>query len=92
LEGALFADVGNIWSLSKNDDRNGGLFKWNKFYKDIAVAGGLGIRWDFGFFLFRTDLGMKMRDPSLPQDLRWFVNRGMASRDFALSFAISYPF
>jgi outer membrane protein assembly factor BamA len=92
LEGALFADVGNIWSLSKNDDRNGGLFKWNKFYKDIAVAGGLGIRWDFGFFLFRTDLGMKMRDPSLPQDMRWFVNRGMASRDFALSFAISYPF
>jgi len=95
LEGALFVDVGNVWSLSKNDDRIGGQFKWNKFYKDIAIAGGIGLRWDFGFFLFRTDLGMKMRDPSLPslpQDTRWFFNRGMSGRDFAPSIAINYPF
>ncbi len=92
LEGALFADAGNIWSLSKNDDRIGGQFKWNKFYKDVALATGVGLRWDFGFFLFRTDLGMKMRDPSLPQDTRWFFNRGMTASDFAFSIAINYPF
>ncbi len=92
LEGALFADAGNIWSLSKDDDRIGGQFQWNKFYKDVALAGGVGLRWDFGFFLFRTDLGMKMRDPSLPQDTRWFFNRGMTGRDFAFSIAINYPF
>ena len=92
LEGALFLDAGNIWSLSKDDDRIGGQFQWNKFYKDVALASGVGLRWDFGFFLFRTDLGMKMRDPSLPQDTRWFFNRGMRGRDFAFSIAINYPF
>jgi outer membrane protein assembly factor BamA len=42
LEGALFVDAGNIWSITSNDERVGALFEMDKFYKDIAVGTGFG--------------------------------------------------
>jgi outer membrane protein assembly factor BamA len=93
LEGALFTDVGNIWAITKADQREGALFKMNKFYKDLAIGSGLGFRFDFKFFLFRIDLGMKMRDPSLDAGKKWiFSQKKILASDFALNIAIAYPF
>ncbi|MFH2142094.1 MAG: BamA/TamA family outer membrane protein [Bacteroidota bacterium] len=63
IEGALFADAGNIWALSKLDNREGGLFNPVTFYNDIAIGSGFGLRFDFSFFVFRFDFGVKVRDP-----------------------------
>jgi outer membrane protein assembly factor BamA len=93
LEGAFFIDAGNIWAIRPEDDREGALFKWDRFYKEIAVCTGLGFRLDFNFFLLRFDFGVKMRDPSLPAGERWIpTNRGFVRNDLKFQFGIGYPF
>ncbi|WP_340111079.1 BamA/TamA family outer membrane protein [Maribellus mangrovi] len=96
LEGALFVDAGNIWAINKNDNREGALFKFNSFYKQIAVGTGTGLRLDMNYFILRVDLGMKLRDPSEPQGERWVIGNGRLWDDdynpFNLTFAIGYPF
>lgn len=93
LEGALFADMGNIWALKKTDDRDGAYFQLNEFYKQIAVGTGYGIRLDFSYFIFRIDLGVKTLDPSANKGERWILgNRSLTGDDFVWNFAIGYPF
>lgn len=91
LEGALFVDGGNIWSLNPDDDRPGSVFEWNRFYKEFALGAGFGLRMDFSFFVFRFDIGMKVRDPAQPVGSRWvFMNTGYNRPQFNI--AIGYPF
>jgi len=93
MEGALFMDAGNVWAINYKDNREGSVFKIDGFYKQIAVGSGLGLRFDFTYFLFRLDLGMKMRDPSLPEGKRFIPgNYPIKGDHFNLSFAIGYPF
>lgn len=93
MEGALFLDAGNVWAINYKDNREGSVFKIDGFYKQIAVGSGLGVRFDFTYFLFRLDLGMKMRDPSLPSGKRFIPgNYPITGDHFNLSFAIGYPF
>jgi len=94
LEGALFLDMGNIWAITKEDDRTGALFKFNKFMNDIAVGTGLGARFDFDFFIFRVDLGIKMRDPGIATGNKWIMTKGPLDfhRDLVLQVGIGYPF
>ena len=93
LEGAMFADAGNIWTYKSDPDRAGTQFKFNKFYKDMAVGAGTGLRFDFNFFLARLDFGIKLRDPIIPESNKWiFSNRSYTSRDFTAVIAIGYPF
>jgi len=93
MEGALFLDAGNIWAINSLDNREGALFKFNEFYKQIAVGTGTGLRFDFTYFIFRLDLGLKLRDPSLPEGKRFIPgNYILNSEHLNLSFAIGYPF
>ena len=93
LEGALFVDAGNIWSINNQDIRPGALFDFNTFYKEIAVGTGYGLRFDLGFVLLRADMGFKLIDPSLPLNHRWiYGNRKFSSDDWTLYLAIGYPF
>jgi outer membrane protein assembly factor BamA len=93
LRGALFADAGNIWTIKYSKDRKGSQFLWDKFVNDIAVGSGFGFRFDLKFFLFRTDIGLKMRDPSRDIGDRWiFSQKRLMASDFAISIAIGYPF
>ncbi len=93
LDGALFVDAGNIWSLSKEDDREGALFDLRRFYKEFAVGTGFGLRFDFNFFIFRVDLGIPMVDPSYPEGERWVpAHDELQWNDLGYNFAIGYPF
>lgn len=93
MEGAFFLDAGNIWAINSKDNREGAVFKVNEFYKQIAVGTGTGLRFDFTYFLFRLDLGLKMRDPSLEEGRRFIPgNYKLGSEHMNLSFAIGYPF
>jgi len=93
MEGAFFLDIGNVWYL-KSDQFEGGLFHKDRFYKEFAVGSGFGTRFDFSFFIFRLDLGVKLRDPSLPDNERWIVgNRPLNWQDdFTVNIGIGYPF
>jgi outer membrane protein assembly factor BamA len=93
LEGAFFIDAGNTWAIREEDDREGALFEWNRFYKEIAIGTGLGARFDFSFFLLRFDFGLKIRDPALPEGDRFILaNRNLNNQDLKFQFGIGYPF
>jgi outer membrane protein assembly factor BamA len=93
MEGAIFADIGNIWAIRKEEDKPGADFDWNRFYKEIAVGSGFGARFDFSFFLLRLDFGIKLRDPALPEGDRWLrAIRDFNIKDLHLKFGIGYPF
>ena len=94
MEGALFVDAGNIWTMNIIKDRIGAEFKWNRFYKEIAVGTGIGVRFDFSYLLIRLDVGYKLRDPSIYKGSRWidFNNNKYPYRRTAWQFGIDYPF
>lgn len=94
LEGALFLDAGNIWTFYEDEDRPGSQFLLDKFYKDLAVGTGAGLRFDLNFVVLRADLGMKLRDPQLPDRPKWIIQRRKMNfrNDFTLNISIGYPF
>lgn len=91
LEGALFVDAGNIWTIKDYPNQPGGQFKFDKFYKQIAAAYGLGLRMDFTYFLLRLDLGFKAYNPAMNQE-RWPIIHPRWGRDANFHFAVGYPF
>ena len=91
FEGALFVDAGNIWSLK--DNRPGAEFAFPRFYKEIAIGTGAGLRYDFSFVIIRVDLGIKLHDPSLNEGSRWIpANQMLTNKNINFAFAIGYPF
>lgn len=93
FQGALFIDAGNIWTIRDYANQPGGVFKFNKFYKQIAVAYGLGLRLDLDFFILRFDGGMKAINPAYETKKEHYpIINPKFSRDFAFHFAVGYPF
>ncbi|MFN3874510.1 MAG: BamA/TamA family outer membrane protein, partial [Flavobacteriales bacterium] len=72
LEGALFADLGNIWNLRENDRQPGAAIS-SRFLSELAVGTGAGARLNFDFFIVRFDLGLQTKDPALPPGERWIL-------------------
>lgn len=91
LEGALFIDAGNVWTIHNYPNQPGGMFKFNKFYRQIAAAYGLGLRLDFTYFLLRFDLGFKAHNPAMNQE-PWPLIHPRWGRDTNFHFAVGYPF
>jgi outer membrane protein assembly factor BamA len=90
MEGALFLDAGNIWTIKDYSTQDKGVFKFDTFMSQIAIAYGLGIRLDFSFFIARVDVGMKLYNPELTRTQKWRTSP--VWDDMALHFAIGYPF
>lgn len=93
INGAAFIDAGNIWTLRNYADQPGGQFKVDEFYKQIAVAYGLGFRLNFDYFILRFDMGMKAINPAYENEHEhWAVVHPVLSRDFSFHFAVGLPF
>ena len=93
LNGAVFIDAGNIWTLRNYTNQPGGQFKLKEFYKQIAVAYGLGLRLNFDYFILRFDMGMKAVDPAYDSNhLHYPIFKPKFSRDFTFHFAVGMPF
>ena len=93
IQGAVFIDAGNIWTIREYENQPGGVFKFDTFYKQIALAYGLGIRFDLNFFVLRFDGGMKALNPAYESGKeRWPIIHPNFKRDFAFHFAVGYPF
>ena len=100
IQGAVFLDAGNIWLMK--DDKTyppmpGAKFGKN-FLKELAVGAGVGLRFDFTFFLLRADLAMPLRKPWLPEGERWvlndikFADPEWRRENLVFNLAIGYPF
>ncbi|MDR0542993.1 MAG: BamA/TamA family outer membrane protein [Dysgonamonadaceae bacterium] len=89
LEPAFFVDAGNIWTIKDYGSRTGGLFRWNTFYREIAVGTGVGLRFDFNFLVFRLDAGTQVYDPAVQHSVFF---KGNFFKHSAAYVAIGYPF
>lgn len=92
LNAAAFIDAGNVWTLKNRYSDSTGQFAFNRFYKEIAVSYGLGIRFDLDFLILRFDGGMKAVNPTGRGIDRFPLIVPDFSRDFAFHFAVGYPF
>ena len=92
LNGAAFIDAGNVWTLKDRYSDSTGQFSFRRFYKEIAVSYGLGIRFDLDFLILRFDGGMKAVNPMETGIDRFPLIKPDFSRDFAFHFAVGYPF
>lgn len=82
LEGALFAEVGNVWK------REDGIT-----LTDIAADWGLGLRINLDFLVLRIDWGIKLRDPSVEEFGGWLSpSSAINANGSALHFGVGYPF
>ena len=93
LDGAAFIDAGNIWTIRDYKDQPGGQFRFDKFWKQIAVSYGLGLRLNFSYFILRFDAGMKAIHPAYTDRRRHFpITNPSFKRDFTFHFAVGMPF
>ena len=95
LNGALFLDAGNIWNISYPNQLSVGNWKVNSFLNEIALGTGIGLRWDFDYFLLRLDLASKMINPAMPKNEKWVFNKTSFSsieNPIEFNIGIGYPF
>ncbi|MES2431865.1 MAG: BamA/TamA family outer membrane protein [Bacteroidota bacterium] len=97
LNGAFFADIGNIWTKDTITFGKAGQLK-KDWFKEIAVDAGFGLRYDITLLIIRLDLGIPLRKPYLPDGERWvldeikFGSRKWLRDNLILNIAIGYPF
>ena len=91
INSALFIDAGNIWDITNSNlVSEEGKFTSLSSLRYTAVGSGLGLRYDFGFLVFRFDVGFKTYEPYLPSGNRWFVNYNFGNAVYNIG--INYPF
>ncbi|MCB0640677.1 MAG: BamA/TamA family outer membrane protein, partial [Phaeodactylibacter sp.] len=77
-DGAIFLDAGNVYTLSADSSRALTQLLWtpkyerigdrevkvgDNLFKYLAIGTGFGLRVDFSYFIFRLDIGLKLRNP-----------------------------
>ncbi|WP_139252461.1 translocation and assembly module lipoprotein TamL [Hymenobacter psychrotolerans] len=94
VNGAVFTDFGNVWAIRPDDERPGAQFNFSRFYRELAVSSGFGLRFDFTFLILRLDVATKVYDPTAPGS-KWAVRKAslFGSQDqTAFNLGIGYPF
>ena len=91
FEGALFADIGNVWLLNASEQYPGGEISWNSIPTQLAVGIGFGLRLSVSIATLRLDLGIPLYDPGYTPSQRfrpphWHFNQIVSN------FGINYPF
>ena len=94
LRGALFLDIGNAWSFNFDKDRpgsqflfrgrergsvdTGDFFNHQSFLRQMGIGGGMGVRVDLSYFIFRLDMAIPLRynAPSLSGNRQIFLGDG----------------
>jgi outer membrane protein assembly factor BamA len=84
--------VGNVWYLGGKRAQvpEDGVFRLNRFYKQLGMNTGLGLRVDITFVILRLDWGIQLHNPNMPMGERWIHN--LRWQNTALNFGVGYPF
>lgn len=94
---AVFLDAGNVWNFKKNGKSSEGNLEWKTLGKQIAVGSGVGLRYDFQYFVIRFDFGFKVYDPYRQEFMLNKLHLGQlfnTRRDnfLNLNLGVGYPF
>ncbi|MEN8815437.1 MAG: BamA/TamA family outer membrane protein [Nonlabens sp.] len=90
FKGAVFADLGNIYNVLDSEDDPDAIFDGINDLEFLALGTGAGLRYDFGFFVLRFDMGFKTYNPALEENRRWFKELKLSRS--VLNVGINYPF
>jgi len=90
LNGAFFMDAGNIWNVLDDVSDTKATFDNLKSLEDIAIGAGIGLRYDFSFFILRFDTGFKAYEPTFGDQNRWLNNFNFSNAVYNIG--INYPF
>ena len=90
LKGGLFIDAGNVWNIFDDVDDPAFRFDGLQDLSEIAIGSGIGLRYDFDFFVFRFDTGFKTYNPALAEGERWWGEYKLKNAVFNIG--INYPF
>lgn len=73
FELGFFIDAGNVWLVEGElyDAEQEVVFRPNRFYKQLGIGPGMGIRLNFTVLLLRLDVGFPLTKPWLPEGERW---------------------
>jgi outer membrane protein insertion porin family len=115
FKGAVFLDGGNVWTLREDPTRCGSQFLLGPsrrfcqddarsysgaFYRQIGLGSGFGLRLDLTYFIFRLDMGQRLRSP-FPLRQRngqfreadfWTNFNGWKLADINFNIGLGYPF
>jgi len=107
VNGAVFLDAGNVWLFEERAPeyisreiryQPGGQFEFNRFYKELAVGTGFGVRLDFTFAILRFDIATKVYEPAFPEGERFILGKFEPTNIFStntqttFNLGIGYPF
>lgn len=87
FKGAVFADAGNIWNATENEDVPGGEFS-SDFINQLGIGVGVGLRLDVQGFVLRFDFAAPVHDPALPEGERY----NFQYKETIFNFGVGYPF
>ncbi len=73
LKGAVFLDAGNVWNVSNGSSES--RFDFKSLGNQIAIGAGTGFRYDVQYFVFRFDIGLKLKDPQFDAGDQWVINK-----------------
>ncbi|MDC0923270.1 BamA/TamA family outer membrane protein [Flavobacteriaceae bacterium] len=90
LNGAFFIDFGNIWNVNDNVDDESMTFDNLSDLNELAIGTGIGLRYDFNFFVLRLDTAFKTYNPAKEKTNRWFTDFSLNKAVFNIG--INYPF
>jgi outer membrane protein assembly factor BamA len=91
-------DAGNIWLTSGPDATEASQFRLNRFYKELAVGTGVGLRINLDYFVLRLDVAFPLSKPYLPSGERWVGNQlqigsgAWRKENLNWNFSFGYPF
>jgi outer membrane translocation and assembly module TamA len=97
-EWAAFIDAGNVWTYEPLPGYPGADFKFNRFYKELAIGTGLGLRYGISFLVIRLDVSTPLVKPWLPEGERWvlddidLLSYEWRKDNLVLNFSVGYPF
>ncbi len=97
LSTTVFFDAGNIWTKDTLLFGKQGQLSKN-WFKELAVASGIGVRYDASVVLIRVDIGVPLRKPYLPDGQRWvlkqidFGSSAWRRENLILNIALGLPF
>ena len=99
MNGAIFADAGNIWLAKKDTTYVGGEFEFSTLGQDIAADIGVGARFDIASFLtLRLDVAMPVKKPYIHTNSGWVFDQidiwdsHWRSDNIVFNISIGYPF
>ncbi|PQJ08715.1 hypothetical protein CJD36_022750 [Flavipsychrobacter stenotrophus] len=99
MNGALFADAGNIWLAKKDSAYANGEFQLSRLGHDIAMDVGAGTRFEIASFItLRLDVAMPIKKPYVSSNGGWvlnqidFGNSTWRANNVVVNISIGYPF